>query len=68
VLWRVCSDKHTQENFEVGDKISYGTIRSILQEVKTVKDFTKRFDAMDVESMYSHSFLQKQTRLHSAYC
>jgi hypothetical protein len=28
--------KHRRE-FRVGDKISYGTIRSILQEVKTVK-------------------------------
>jgi hypothetical protein len=57
VLWRVLfADKHTQENFEVGDKTSHMELfASILQEVKKVKDFTKRFDAMDVESTYVFS-------------
>jgi hypothetical protein len=48
--------KHRREHFEVGDKASHMELfASILQEVKTVKDFTKRFDAMDVESTYVFS-------------
>jgi hypothetical protein len=60
------ADKHTQENFEVGDKTSHMEFASILQEVKTVKTYKAVRCYGCRKYVCILTVLQKQTR-HSAY-